>query len=133
MICSCRRPQHAAADRQLFCGSRPCLTDTDPQACSQTCVEAETGLSQACSTCFVATILCSISSCAITCIDKTKVEECRTCQGGDNPNKEDCLTPFFICTGYETSCTDKIDSNGNGKVDCDDDSCKTTSDCPASP
>ena len=63
-------------------------------SCAATCIENETELSTACSACFGEVIACTISNCALQCIDASSAG-CTTCRDTN------CTPAFEACAGIE--------------------------------
>lgn len=63
-------------------------------SCAATCIERETDLSTACSACFGEIIACTITNCALQCIDASS-QNCTTCRDTN------CTPAFEACAGIE--------------------------------
>lgn len=63
-------------------------------ACAATCIERETSLSTGCSACFGEIIACTISNCALQCLDASS-QGCTTCRDTN------CTPAFEACAGIE--------------------------------
>lgn len=63
-------------------------------ACAATCIERETALSTGCSACFGEIIACTISNCALQCLDASS-QGCTTCRDTN------CTPAFEACAGIE--------------------------------
>ena len=63
-------------------------------SCAATCIENETELSTACSACFGEVISCTITNCALQCIDANSAG-CTTCRDTN------CTPAFEACAGIE--------------------------------
>lgn len=63
-------------------------------SCAATCIERETDLSTACSACFGEIIACTITNCALQCIDASS-QGCTTCRDTN------CTPAFEACAGIE--------------------------------
>jgi hypothetical protein len=62
--------------------------------CAATCVQRETALSAACSACFGEVIACTITNCALQCLDANS-QGCTTCRDTN------CTPAFEACAGIE--------------------------------
>ena len=71
-----------------------CLSNADPGACSMECMKTETGLSDGCSGCYVATIMCTIDKCVAQCAVDPSSDDCGTCQV-----EAGCISAFYACSG----------------------------------
>lgn len=71
-----------------------CAFDTDIGSCSAECVEAETGLSSTCASCYGTTAACTLDNCINDCMspDSTACTSCR---------ESYCTEAFNACTGFE--------------------------------
>ncbi len=60
--------------------------------CATTCIQRETALSSGCATCFGEVIACTISNCALQCLDASSAG-CTTCRD------DKCTPAFETCAG----------------------------------
>lgn len=63
-------------------------------SCAATCIERETSLSTGCSACFGEIIACTITNCALQCLDASS-QGCTTCRDTN------CTPAFEACAGIE--------------------------------
>jgi len=75
-----------------------CLGNPD-QACAPTCIMKETGLGQACATCYAVNIGCTAQFCVGPCVADAASEACKDCRCENG-----CDQAFYTCSGLEGSC-----------------------------
>ena len=70
-----------------------CAADTDAAGCADTCIMEGAEISEGCTDCYVAFLLCAQLSCATECMGGA-TEDCITCLAGAG-----CYTALYACTG----------------------------------
>jgi hypothetical protein len=71
-----------------------CLGDADPEACANTCVVDETGLSTECSACYIDIVVCTRDNCIQECLADPESAACFDCQVSAG-----CRAEFDECSG----------------------------------
>jgi len=71
-----------------------CIADPDIVTCATPCVEEGTGLTAACSSCYVGIIGCTIQNCIAECFADAEAPACKTCQ-----EEKGCTEAFYACSG----------------------------------
>ena len=91
--------QDGVKGKATACGLK-CISDADPGKCATTCVVKDTGLSSACSACYVGIIMCSMTNCLADCATDPSSKACTDCM-----TKNNCYTKFYTCTGLTPPAT----------------------------
>lgn len=71
-----------------------CLNADDIHACSETCIVAETGLSQPCASCFADVVVCVVEQCFFPC-SQPESPACAACI------ESACIPPLEACSGLD--------------------------------
>ncbi len=89
------------------------LGANDAGTCSLFCVAGGTGLSNECSSCYAATVVCSIENCLAPCAADPGSDACGACQV-----ESGCTAAFYECSGLpnetEGSGTEGSGTEGSG-------------------
>lgn len=72
------------------CGAS-CAFEDDSASCAFVCITDATGLSTACTECYVGSVLCTVEHCITPCMDSGN-PECGTCR------EEHCMPAFWECS-----------------------------------
>jgi hypothetical protein len=110
-------------DTAKACGLA-CVTNDDPGACSLECITTETNLSEGCSGCLAATIVCTFDKCADECIATLEGAACDACQA-----EAGCIAGFETCSGITQPSGDpEADCEAAGGTwNAEDETCTVTS------
>ena len=106
-------------------GPPPCIGDA---ACATACIADSVGVSDTCAACGGAAAACASTVCLGVCLADPGSVACSDCLDTSCwPAYEECFGTLRC--SYETNCTDNLDDDGDGLIDCLDPDCAVDPAC----